>query len=103
MSKYCAIRTEVDGIVFASKKEAARYQELNMLKRTGYITALTLQPRYPIYFGKAKICDYVADFTYLTKDQKVVVEDCKGFKTPVYRLKAKMFAACYPDLRITEL
>ncbi len=103
MTKYRAIRTEVDGIVFASKKEAARYVELKMLERSGYLTGLVLQPRYPIYFGKVKICDYVADFTYRTKDQKTVVEDCKGFKTPVYRLKAKMFAACYPDLRITEL
>ncbi len=103
MSKYRAIRTEVDGIVFASKKEAARYSELQLLRKCGYITALTLQPRYPIYFGKAKICDYVADFTYLTKDQKVVVEDIKGMKTPVYRLKYKLFHACYPDLRITEL
>ena len=103
MSKYRAIKTTVDNIVFASKKEAARYSELKMLERSGYLGSLTLQPRYPIYFGKVKICDYVADFTYRTKDNKIVVEDVKGMKTPTYRLKYKMFHACYPELRITEL
>ena len=103
MSKYRAIRTEIDGITFASKKEAARYQELRMLERAGYISGLELQPRFPLHINGVKVCDYVADFGYLARDQKPVVEDVKGMKTSVYRLKYKMFHACYPQLRITEL
>ena len=32
MTKYKAIRTEVDGIMFASKKEAMRYKELKFMR-----------------------------------------------------------------------
>ncbi len=103
MTKYRAIRTEVDGIVFASKKEAARYSELKMLERSGYLKSIVLQPRYPLFCDGVKVCTYVADFGYMTKDNKLVIEDVKGMKTAMYRLKAKMFHANYPGLRITEL
>ncbi len=43
MSKYKAVRTEVDGIKFASKKEARRYGELLLLQRAGEISNLELQ------------------------------------------------------------
>ncbi len=103
VSKYRAIRTEIDGIVFASKKEAARYAELKMLERSGYITQLVLQPKFPLLSNGQKIGSYIADFAYITKDSKQVIEDVKGMKTPVYRLKFKLFHACYPQLRITEI
>lgn len=104
MNKYRAIRTEVDGIVFHSKREAARYSELKMLQKIGMIRNLVLQPRFPLMVEGTKICDYVADFSYFEKDsERLVVEDPKGVKTPVYRIKFKLFHACYPHLRITEL
>jgi hypothetical protein len=95
----------VDGFTFASKKEAARYSELKLLERSGYLKpgTLVLQPRFPLRIGQGLICTYVADFGYQTKDGKPVIEDTKGFRTPIYKLKAKLFHALYPDLRITEL
>ena len=33
---------------------------------------------------------YIADFTYITKDGKFVVEDTKGIRTDVYRIKRKL-------------
>lgn len=42
MSKYHAQPTLVDGIRFASRKEAARYRELCLLERAGEIQGLQL-------------------------------------------------------------
>ena len=93
-SKYKAIKTEVDGIVFDSKKEAKRYQELRLLERAGEISNLELQPKYVITINGQKVCTYVGDFRYFTNSKRVV-EDCKGFRTPVYRLKRKLLSIVY--------
>lgn len=93
-TKYRAVRTTVDGITFASKKEAARYTELKLLQKAGEITDLKLQPKIVLNAGGVHICDYRADFFYYDrKTQTLIYEDCKGFKTPVYRLKKKLALA----------
>jgi hypothetical protein len=87
-SKYRAIRTEVDGISFASKREAKRYSELKMLERAKVIKDLQLQVRYPLEVNGVKITTYIGDFSYLEND-KFIVEDAKGFyrtKDPITRL-----------------
>lgn len=89
--------------MFHSQREATRYGELKMLERSGYLTGLKLQPRFPLHCNGIKVCTYVADFSYLAKDGKPVIEDTKGYRTAMYRLKKKMFECCYPDLRIVEL
>lgn len=48
-SKYGAVRTTVDGVVFHSKREAARYQELRLLEKAGEIRNLELQPVYSLH------------------------------------------------------
>ncbi len=93
-NKYKAIRTVVDGITFDSKLEAARYQDLRLQEESGEIKRLTLQPSFPIEICGKKICTYRADFAYI-RDGEGVVEDVKGFKTPVYRLKKKLVSAIY--------
>jgi len=93
-SKYRAVRTELDGVTFASKKEARRYAVLKLMERARAISNLRLQPRYELRVHGELVATYVGDFAYL-QGGKEVVEDCKGFKTPVYRLKAKLLKACY--------
>ena len=100
-SKYGNVVTERDGIKFHSAKEARKYDELKLLQRIGEISQLTLQNSYPLAVDGVKICTYKDDFSYLTKDGVLVVLDVKGFKTPVYRLKAKLFRAIY-GFKITE-
>lgn len=95
MSKYHAIKTEVDGYVFDSKKEAARYSELKLAEISGDISDLELQPRFPIIINETKICTYIADFRYKERDGKEIVEDCKGMRTAVYRLKKKLVLAVH--------
>lgn len=90
----------MDGIRFASQKEARRYTELKMLEKAGEIFDLRLQPEYPLCAwqnGNAPIVGkYRADFSYLdVKSRKGVVEDVKGFKTPLYKWKKKHVEAQY--------
>jgi len=96
MSKYHARKTTVDGITFASAKEANRYSQLKLLQRAGVISSLQIQVPYTLIeksqYGR-KIT-YVADFVYRENGKKVV-EDTKGFKTPVYALKRRLMAEIY--------
>lgn len=106
-SKYGAVRTTVDGIVFHSKREAARYAELKLMEKAGEIQGLLLQPIYPITatcwdLVTRHICNYIADFEYGKPDGELVVEDVKGMKTPVYRLKKKLVEALH-GITITEV
>ena len=96
-SKYHAKKTVVDGIQFDSTKEAKRYEKLRALENAGKIQGLRLQvpfelvPSFECEGVKYREMKYVADFVYV-RDGKVVVEDCKGFKTPEYKLKKKLMA-----------
>tara|TARA_R100001086_G_C11790169_1_gene245973 strand:+ start:645 stop:965 length:321 start_codon:yes stop_codon:yes gene_type:complete len=99
-NKYSNRKVEVDGITFHSKKEGKRYQDLSILEKAGMIQSLELQPRYPMVINDRKVTTYVADFRY-TEDGKTVVEDTKGFKTDVYKLKKKLMLALY-DIEIKE-
>lgn len=95
--KYAAKRTNG----FASKKEAGRYQELLLLKKAGAICELKTQVAYTLSVNDQLICLYVADFVYLeeTGDKsdplRVIVEDVKGYRTPEYKIKAKLMKACH--------
>ena len=94
-SKYKNKRTIVDGITFDSKREAARYCQLRLMQKSGLISELQLQQRFPIIVNMVKICVYVSDFTYLTKAGQSVTEDVKGVKTAAYRLKKKLMKAVH--------
>lgn len=96
MTKYHAKPTVVDGIRFASKREASRYGELKLLEKVGEIRDLKLQPIYKLVVSGELICRYRPDFTYWDHRRKMeIVEDCKGFRTPVYKLKCALFTALY--------
>lgn len=92
--KYRAIQTYVDGIKFPSKKQARRYGELKLLEKAKEIEGLQLEVPYDIRVRDQKVCTYRADFVY-TEKGKVIVEDTKGYLTPVYRLKKKLIKACF--------
>ena len=108
MTKYRAKKTEIDGIKFDSKKEAKRYIALRELEKQGNIGKLILQPRFLLQEGFRKNgkayrkIEYVADFMY-EQDGKLIIEDVKGIKTDVYKLKQKLFEKKYQDLTIKEI
>jgi hypothetical protein len=94
-NKYGNRKTVVDGVTFASAKEATRYAQLRTLERAGVIKGLILQPRFPLVVNGAKVCTYVADFEYRDEDGTRVIEDVKGVRTDVYRIKNKLLRAVH--------
>jgi len=87
-----------------SVKEARRCEDLHLLQAGDRIRALVVHKRYRLEVNEEKIADYECDFNYWeVKDQgepkrevwEEVVEDCKGVKTAVYRLKKKLMHAIY--------
>lgn len=103
-SKYNAKKTIVDGYPFDSKREAERYCELKLFLKAGEIKDLVLQPRFLLqdeFYDKNEVkhkkIEYVADFLYIDKAGRNVVEDVKGVLTDVYKIKKKMFLKKYDD------
>lgn len=97
-------KTVVDGITFASGREAMRYQELKLLERAGEIVRLELQPRFPItiagveirYCGSNRHLTYVADFKYWDKRKlETIIEDVKmtEHRDPIYKIKRALMRA----------
>lgn len=96
MSKYNNRRVTVEGHAFDSLAEARRYQELCLLHVAGEITGLVIHPRFPLVVNGVPIATYEADFGYTeTATGRAVVEDVKGVRTDVYRIKCKLMRACY--------
>lgn len=109
-SKYKAQKTIIDGIEFDSKKEAKRYIELRYLEKIGQIRNLQRQVPFLLQEGfvnnkgkKIREINYIADFCY-TQDGVKIVEDVKSpaTKTPVYKIKKKMFEYRYPEYKFIE-
>ena len=103
MSKYGNIKTVTsDGIKLDSIKEANRWCELKLLERAGMIQDLQRQVKFlliPKQDGERPVY-YVADFVYIENGKKVV-EDAKGCKTEVYRLKKKLLLY-FHNIKIKE-
>ncbi len=121
ISKYRSEKTEIDGIVFDSKKEAGRYQELSLLERAGEISDLQMQVKFVLIpqqrehdkvgkrGGKIKgkllerECSYIADFVYTDNETgRKVIEDTKGVRTKEYLIKRKLMLYVH-GIRISEV
>lgn len=107
-NKYKNKITYYENIRFSSKKEAQRYIELKLLEKTNQIKELELQKKFelqPSYKKNGKTIrsiNYYADFYYYDIIKgKYIVEDTKGMKTEVYKLKKKIFEYKY-DITIIE-
>lgn len=80
-----------DGQVFDSVKEYYRWGCLRLMERAGAISDLKRQVKFeliPKQKGE-RPCYYIADFTYM-ENGELVVEDVKGVRTEVYKIKKKL-------------
>ena len=119
--KYKNRKTETDGIVFDSAKEANRWQELKLLERAGKIAQLTRQKKFVLIPAQREAdavgsrgqpvkgmllereCAYYADFCYFDVERcEFVVEDAKGVRTKEYIIKRKLMLHKY-GVRIREV
>lgn len=102
-SKYNNTKTEVDGIVFDSMKEANRYKELRLLLKVGEIGLLKRQVEYELNPGGTYSLKYVSDFEYIiTATGEHIVEDTKGFLTKVYKKKRRLMKKVH-GIKIIEI
>ena len=114
MNKYGNKKVVYQGEVFDSKKELYRYMDLKLLESCGAIRDLKRQVVYeliPVQREKStkvykkgrkkgqpiegkvieKAVTYIADFVYTdSATGKEVVEDAKGMRTEVYKIKRKL-------------
>lgn len=122
--KYGNRKTTIGGKEFDSKKEAQRYQELQLLQRSGQIQNLQTQVKYVLIPAQREAsfevyksgpnkgrrkpgklleheCSYIADFCYI-RNGETVVEDAKGYRTEVYKIKKKLMLERY-GIQIREV
>lgn len=116
-NKYKRKKTEVDGILFDSKKEANRYSQLKTMEDLHLISNLRLQvpfelipSQYEEYTDekgrKKRRCierpvKYIADFVYFD-GEKEIVEDTKGMRTTDYIIKRKLMLYIH-GIRVKEV
>lgn len=121
-NKYGNIKCSTpDGKVFDSRREAQRYMQLRILEMAGHITDLKMQVPFELIpaqyetdaigkrggIVKGKLIEravvYRADFVYTdTSTGETVVEDAKGMKTDVYKIKKKLMLHVH-NIRIVEV
>lgn len=90
--KFNAVKTELDGINFDSKKEARYYVELKLRMKAGEVIFFLRQVPFDLP-GKVK---YRIDFQEFHSDGTIHFVDVKGKKTEMYIAKKKMVEALYP-------
>ena len=111
-NKYRSKRTECAGVWYASKAEAARAMELDMLKKAGEIIEWIPQPVFRLGVPENK---YVADFLVINspqcsycgakhahgcigpmehrKEPRAWVEEIKGVETAVFKKNKRLWQA----------
>jgi len=81
-----------------SAKEAMRCNQLQMNLQGKVISNLAVQVPFEVMSGfrwkgeAIRAIKYVADFVY-TENGKMIIEDCKGMRTDVYKIKRKLLIA----------
>ena len=102
-SKFGNRHTIVDGISFDSQREAVRWCELKVLEKAGEIHGLDRQVKFVLAPGvhikgasrKSQDLRYYADFAYITKEGEAVVEDSKGHRDAVYKIKRHLMKSVH--------
>jgi hypothetical protein len=90
-SKYRNRKTSYGGVLYDSRREARRAQELDLQLRAGDIDFWCRQPEFVLPEGAGV---YRADFI-IGKQGQVIIEDVKGVRTREYRLKKKLVERHY--------
>lgn len=100
-AKYGNRKVTVAGETFDSQREYRRFCELKLLERAGRIKELTRQEKFVLIPAQRvdgrlveRECSYRADFTYWEETApghwQKTVEDAKGCRTEVYKVKKKL-------------
>lgn len=92
-TKYRNIRVEKDGFRYASKLEAKVAQDLEFRRLGGELVAIRRQVRISLEAYGKHICDYIIDFVVEHPDGTKEYIEAKGYPTPEWFVKWKLFEA----------
>ena len=91
-NKYGNCPQTVDGIRFASKREARQYEHLKLQKQVGEVSYFLMQVPIRLSGGTR----YIVDFQVFMADGTVRYLDAKGRETDVFKIKRREVQAQYP-------
>jgi len=84
-----------NGITYHSKKEAKYAQDLDLRIRANDIKSWERQVKIDLRVKGIHICNYYIDFVITHNDGILEYVEVKGFETPEWRLKWKLFEAIF--------
>jgi len=91
------------GKQYDSMFEASVAQELDLRVKAGEVTNWDRQVRISLEVNGYKVCDYYVDFVAYLSDGTTEYIEAKGFSTPAFKLKWKLFEALYSTMPNTKL
>lgn len=100
-NKYGAKKTMYRKVLYHSKKEAEYAMELDSKLLKGKIAGWESQETLDIAVNGVHVCKAIVDFIVFHLDGSEEYVEVKGFATDVWKLKRKLIAAVYPDIKYT--
>jgi len=98
-NKYGNVLTEYAGRTFHSKKEAEHAAYLDLLKHAkkdkDRVVRVVYQAPIALNIGNVHVANYIADFIVYFADGRKEVQDVKGFRTDIYKIKKKLVFALH--------
>ena len=91
------MKTAYEGVLYDSKSEAAYAAHLDSLLDAGEIAKWDRQVKVPLVVNGTKVCTMIPDFLVTDLRNRQTYVEVKGWPTPIWRLKRKLFEALFPD------
>jgi hypothetical protein len=98
-NKYHSKTTQVDGITYHSKLEAAYAQELTLRERAKDIKSWERQVKLDLKVNGEHITNYYIDFIIHHNDGSREFTEVKGLEMEVWKLKWRILEATFEDFK----
>ncbi|MBI5573499.1 MAG: DUF1064 domain-containing protein [Elusimicrobia bacterium] len=92
-----AKKTIFSGYRYDSKFEAGYAQELDLRQKAGEILKWEKQIKIPLVVNNYIVCNYYIDFIVYYPNGEIEYVETKGYATPLWRLKWKLFEALFSE------
>ena len=101
-NKYHAQSSIYNGISYHSKFEAAYAQSLDISQKAGIIKSWERQVKLDLRVNDYHITNYYIDFIIHHNDESREFVELKGFSTPLWEMKWRVFEATFEDFKIHQ-
>jgi hypothetical protein len=99
--KYGNYSATYNGYTYMSRKEALFAAELDTLRKAympkDRVVSFERQVKVSLDVNGKHVANYYMDFVVKYADGREEWIEVKGYETAEWKLKAKLFVACYPD------